>query len=281
MNRTRKELWTQAQVLSQRADELFAERNTLYQQAGQAKRSYQEKEAQRQLDIDRLKSEADALAAEFKRLYQASRDAYNAGEGGLAKGLSLQGRAIQAQCEAVNAQWHGLLHTLSPLKADIDALYQAAQERHQQAITCVNQAKELRAQATGSQNRRHPNLLPLLAHPDCHLRDKHIGKTEEELRQRLQTEQTDKASSFTNPDIAEKIVSIVLYQGHMDIHNWVRQKGPDLSLIYSGGKTIGHIITQTNSALQSATRALVIFRKEKRDPGARPRYYIVTGYPIL
>jgi len=287
MNKTGKALWAKAQVLSQRADELFAERNTLYQQADQEKRSYQEKDAQRQLEIDHLKSQADALAAEFKRLYQASGDAYNAGEGGLAKGFSLQGRAIQAQCEAVNAQWHGLLHTLSPLKADIDALYQAAQERHQQAITCVNQAKELRAQVHAIQKPKQrkqvsdasiQNVARLLADERCHLIRKHTRQTAAELRQRCIEEPTHNTSSFTTRAIAEKIVSMALHQCRADINNWLPTDEDPLYVIYSGGKTIGYVITPTNSVLQPATRALIILR---HDPVAPTGYCIVTGYPIL
>ena len=75
--------------------------------------------------IRELSQEADRLATIFRPLLQQSQEAYAAGDGAMAKELSIQGREIEAQCKALNAQVSALRKEMDDVR---DAIIAAKQE---------------------------------------------------------------------------------------------------------------------------------------------------------
>lgn len=67
--------------------------------------------------IEEKKKKADELAAEFRRLYRESQEAYTDGDGELAKELSEEGHTAQDQCTAINAEVKELYQDLKKLNA--------------------------------------------------------------------------------------------------------------------------------------------------------------------
>ena len=102
---TAAELCEEAGNLSQRADQLRTERDTRRQHAAQLRSQYRPR-------IDELKVAADELADEFKDLYQQARDAYEADDRASAKAFSVEGHAVQAECEALNNEASELIEEL-------------------------------------------------------------------------------------------------------------------------------------------------------------------------
>lgn len=147
MPQTPQELYQLAQEWSARANMYFAERDAQRQQAINMRAGFDELKLRYEPVIANLQEEANALADEFRQLYQAARDAYAAEDGAAAKSLSMEGRASQELCQELNTQRMELIEQLSTQRAAINEAFAIVREKHQQAISCIEQAKRLREQA--------------------------------------------------------------------------------------------------------------------------------------
>lgn len=130
-------LYEKAKGLSREAEELFAQRDSLRDQARQVRASYQPR-------IDTLKEEADQLAEQFKALYRESQEAYSSGDGSYAKELASDAHEKQEECEELNREARNLI---SELQGQVRTLYDEADAKHQEAMACIHEAKRLREQA--------------------------------------------------------------------------------------------------------------------------------------
>jgi len=72
--------------------------------------------------INSLQQQADQLAAEFRRLFKESQQAYQNEEGALAKQLSLKGQEIQKKCEELNSQVNSYRNALMISRNEIEKL---------------------------------------------------------------------------------------------------------------------------------------------------------------
>lgn len=84
------------------------------------------------VEIEEKKKKADELATEFRRLYQESQEAYQDGNGELAKELSIQGHEAQDECKALNEEVTDLYEELRDLRrqaAEIGDLPQTVLQR--------------------------------------------------------------------------------------------------------------------------------------------------------
>lgn len=66
-------------------------------------------------EIGEKKRRSNELAAEFRRLYRESQEAYSDGDGELAKELSEEGHEIQNECESLNQEVRDLYERLKDL----------------------------------------------------------------------------------------------------------------------------------------------------------------------
>ncbi len=108
--------------------DLSSKRWKLISTADTLKTTYQNRIGEYQPKIDELKAAADNLAPKFRQLYQESQDAYAAEEKDLAKTFSLQGRSVQADCEALNEQANAMRRELKSLLDQINFYYDEAKD---------------------------------------------------------------------------------------------------------------------------------------------------------
>ncbi|WEY89796.1 ribonuclease YeeF family protein [Bacillus subtilis] len=113
-----------------------------------------------------------------------------------------------------------------------------------------------------------------------HLIERHIGKTDEELIERLRTDPNPHitaSSTFKDRATAERIANAVLNdpKNIKKIENWIDDpKKPKLMLKYKGdGEIIGRSVTRNSELVENVTNAKIILKKDNNGN------FILTGYP--
>ncbi len=113
-------------------------------------------------------------------------------------------------------------------------------------------------------------------HRGGHSVRKHVGRTDEELRERLQQE-TDisAASTWTDLQTAEETVGQALQAEHDKISRWENQgeRRRNLALHYDAGRVIGRSIEHGSSQVTECTRAVIVLRADDRG------FIVLTTYP--
>lgn len=109
---------------------------------------------------------------------------------------------------------------------------------------------------------------------------RHIGKSDDELFERLKKEpQISAASTYTDVETARRVVAAALAQSRDRLQAWERRSGarPNLVLNYaqSGGRPIGRSLARGERVARSCRRALVVIRWHER----RRAWYVLTSYP--
>lgn len=116
-------------------------------------------------------------------------------------------------------------------------------------------------------------------HLGGHTLERHVGKTDEELIDRLRREpRISAASTYSDAETAMRVVAAVIRQSRDRIDAWARRTGvrPNLALNYqSDGTPIGRSIARGARVSTIATRALVVLRWHER----QRRWYVLTSYP--
>jgi anti-sigma factor ChrR (cupin superfamily) len=110
-----------------------------------------------------------------------------------------------------------------------------------------------------------------------HTLRKHVGRTDEQLRERLDEERgISAASSYTDRAAAEIAVGTVLEQAHGRIERWLERGGraPNLVLDYHGNRPIGRTLHRGDSTSQPCSDAKVVLRMSRAG-----QYYVLTSYP--
>ncbi|AFI27840.1 ribonuclease YeeF family protein [Bacillus sp. JS] len=113
-----------------------------------------------------------------------------------------------------------------------------------------------------------------------HLIERHVGKTDEELIERLRTDPNlhiTASSTFKDRATAERIANSVLNdpKNIKKIENWIDDpKKPKLMLKYKGdGEIIGRSVTRNSELVENVTNAKIILKKDNNGN------FILTGYP--
>lgn len=113
-----------------------------------------------------------------------------------------------------------------------------------------------------------------------HLLEKHVGRSDEQLTERLNDEPNiPAATTFTDRATAEKVVVETLSANQKKIENWETSgKSRTLALDYNGDSTtpVGHGIVRGDTASRSMSDAQIILKREKDNS-----WFILTGYPRL
>ena len=110
-------------------------------------------------------------------------------------------------------------------------------------------------------------------------RSKHVGQTEQQLRDRLERERDiTGASTYTDLSTAEHAVGAAIVQSQSQIQNWLNQPGrhPNLVLDYDSPAPIGRTISRNRGENQSrpCSHALVVLKYTGPND-----YYVLTSYP--
>ncbi|WP_343310864.1 T7SS effector LXG polymorphic toxin [Bacillus atrophaeus] len=112
-----------------------------------------------------------------------------------------------------------------------------------------------------------------------HLIERHVGKTDEELFQRLiKDTKISGSSSFKDRATAEKVASLVLSdpKNISKIKKWLSNSNsrPTLPLRYKGdGEVLGRRVDQDSNVAKDVTNATIVLKKSKNGE------FILTGYP--
>jgi toxin YxiD len=110
-----------------------------------------------------------------------------------------------------------------------------------------------------------------------HILRKHVGRTDEQLLERLDHERNiSGASTYTDRATAERAVGGAIAQSQDRIQRWLNRSGghPNLVLDYDSDQSIGRTINRGESHSHPCSHALVVL---KYDPPSG--YYVLTSYP--
>jgi hypothetical protein len=109
-----------------------------------------------------------------------------------------------------------------------------------------------------------------------HTLGKHVGRSDDELRQRLAQEDISAASTYTDRAAAEFAVGDALQEGQHRIEQWLARSGghPNLVLDHRGVDPIGRTLHRRDSASQPCANAKVVLRWLSSS-----EFYVLTSYP--
>jgi hypothetical protein len=110
-----------------------------------------------------------------------------------------------------------------------------------------------------------------------HILRKHVGQTDEQLRERLEREsRITGASTYTDRAAAEQAVGAAIAESQDRIQRWLKRSGghPNLVLDYDNAAPIGRTINRGENQSRPCAHALVVLKY------AGPNdYYVLTSYP--
>ncbi|HKN25292.1 MAG TPA: RNase A-like domain-containing protein [Candidatus Acidoferrum sp.] len=110
-----------------------------------------------------------------------------------------------------------------------------------------------------------------------HTLKKHVGRSDEQLEERLRRERNiSAASTWTDRETAETMVAEALRAERGRIESWMRRGYPraNLALHYNAGKPIGRSLRRGDSQTVNCTNAVVVLRADGPDS-----FYVLTTYP--
>jgi hypothetical protein len=109
-----------------------------------------------------------------------------------------------------------------------------------------------------------------------HTLRKHVGRTDEQLRQRLKRERNiSAASTWTDRASAEETVAAALRAERGKIENWQRrgERRPNLALHFDAGHEIGRSLLRGATEVVACTEAVIVLRADGQ------AFYVLTTYP--
>jgi hypothetical protein len=110
-----------------------------------------------------------------------------------------------------------------------------------------------------------------------HILRKHVGQTEEQLRERLQRERNiTGASTYTDRATAERAVGAAIAQSRREILNWLDRPGrhPNLVLDYDSDAPLGRTMNRGEFQSRACRHAVVVLKYSGPN-----QYYVLTSYP--
>ena len=110
-----------------------------------------------------------------------------------------------------------------------------------------------------------------------HTLKKHVGKTEAELAQRLDSEKRiSGASSFTYRSVAEAAIAEAMSIKQSAIDSWMKKRDNRYAIKYNAHRIIGITMRRgASKATQTSRLRIVLQRSTQLTPG----YFIYTAYP--
>jgi toxin YxiD len=112
-----------------------------------------------------------------------------------------------------------------------------------------------------------------------HTLQRHVGRSDDDLRDRLEQQPgISAASTYTDRATAERVVGDTLARERARVERWLNRTGsrPNLTLDYHGPASapIGRTVRRGDSRVLPCTDAIVVLRWD-----ARRGYYVLTSYP--
>jgi hypothetical protein len=110
-----------------------------------------------------------------------------------------------------------------------------------------------------------------------HILRKHVGQTDDQLRERLEREgRITGASTYTDRAAAEHAVGAAIAASQERIQRWVNRPGghPNLVLDYDSPMPVGRTMNRGESQSHPCAHALVVLKYSGPND-----YYVLTSYP--
>jgi hypothetical protein len=110
-----------------------------------------------------------------------------------------------------------------------------------------------------------------------HTLDRHVGRTDAELQERLERERNiSAASTWTDRATAEEVVAEALRSERRRIDSWMSrgERRPNLALHYDARRPIGRSLRQGQNQVVPCTSAVIVLRASGPDG-----FYVLTTYP--
>jgi hypothetical protein len=110
-----------------------------------------------------------------------------------------------------------------------------------------------------------------------HTLQRHVARTDAQLRERLQHERNiSAASTWTDQETAETVVAEGLSAERGRVENWMRRGYPraNLALHYNAGIVIGRSLRRGEDATVDCASAVIVLRADGPES-----FYVLTTYP--
>ena len=110
-----------------------------------------------------------------------------------------------------------------------------------------------------------------------HVLRKHVGQTDDQLRQRLQEEPNiSGASTYTDRTAAEHAIGAAIAENRPRIQRWLDRPGKHTNLVldYDSTTPIGRTLNRGETQPRPCSHALVVLKY-----GAPGSYHVLTSYP--
>lgn len=109
---------------------------------------------------------------------------------------------------------------------------------------------------------------------------RHVGKSDDQLRERLAREtRISAASTYTDRETAERVVAATLEAQEHLLTSWLAREGrrPNLVLDHDGspGELIGRSVRRGRDAVEDCHSAVVVLRWDD----SSGEYFVLTSYP--
>ncbi|MCY7385965.1 MAG: hypothetical protein LH628_26050 [Microcoleus sp. CAN_BIN18] len=110
-----------------------------------------------------------------------------------------------------------------------------------------------------------------------HTLERHVGKTESQLAQRLASEtRISAASSFTYRSVAEAAIAEAMNRNQSAIDSWVKSRANRYTIDYDANRIIGITLRRRASKATQTSRLRIVLQRSTKLP---PGYFILTAYP--
>ena len=108
-----------------------------------------------------------------------------------------------------------------------------------------------------------------------HTLARHVGRSDEQLRERLILEEISAASTWPDRATAERIVTLALARDTEKIVEWKNRSGPrpNLALHYRGDEVIGRSLRPGAKETRSCRNAVIVLKWAGTD------WFVLTAYP--
>jgi hypothetical protein len=110
-----------------------------------------------------------------------------------------------------------------------------------------------------------------------HTLDKHVGRSDQELRERLDRERNiSAASTWTTREVAEETVGQALRAERDKIAHWEERgyRRPNLALHFDAGRVIGRSMRHGDERSSPSTQTVIVLKAD--GPNS---FYVLTSYP--
>ncbi len=110
-----------------------------------------------------------------------------------------------------------------------------------------------------------------------HVLRKHVGRSDDELRQRLEREPNiSGASTYTDRPTAERAIGTAIAQSQDRVQRWLNRSGGHSNLVldYDSDQPIGRTMNRGDHQSRPCAHALVVLKYDPPD-----RYHVLTSYP--